>query len=90
MPYIDAPSRKEYQAAIVALPDCANPGELNFMITQLFIWYLNCKGINYAHLNDCVGAANCAVAELTRKVIRPYEINKCNENGDVYDALIGA
>jgi hypothetical protein len=81
MPYITQERRK----AILAGAKPQDPGELNFAITVLVDSYLEDKGeIRYAHLNDVVGAIDCAKLELYRRVAAPYEDEKIAENGDVY------
>ena len=60
-------------------------GELNFAISVLVDGYLKNKGgIKYSHLNEVVGALDCAKLELYRRVAAPYEDKKMEENGDVY------
>lgn len=81
MPYIESLDRPRAEY----LP--ANPGELNFAITQLLLRYLH-RQINpyrYADLNECVGALECAKLEFVRRVVVPFEGDKCDLNGDVYD-----
>jgi hypothetical protein len=81
MPYITQERRK----AILAGAKPQDPGELNFAITVLVDVYLEDKGgIRYAHLNEVVGAIDCAKLELYRRVAAPYEDEKIAENGDVY------
>ena len=47
--------------------------------------YLKDKGeIRYAHLNEVIGAIDCAKLELYRRVATPYEDKKIEESGDVY------
>ena len=81
MPYIKPTRRK----AILAGAKPQDPGELNFAITALVDRYLEDKGeIRYAHLNEVIGAIDCAKLELYRRVAAPYEDKKIAENGDVY------
>jgi hypothetical protein len=81
MPYI-TPERRE---AILAGAKPQDSGELNFAITTLVDRYLEDKGgIRYAHLNEVIGALDCAKLELYRRVAAPYEDEKIAENGDVY------
>ena len=83
MPYI----RQERRDAIRAGARPQDAGELNFAITVLVDNYLNDKGgIRYAHLNEVIGAMDCAKLELYRRVVAPYEDQKIQENGDVYNA----
>jgi len=81
MPYITQERRK----AILDGAKPQDPGELNFAITVLVDSYLRDKGgIRYSHLNEVVGAIDCAKLELYRRVAAPYEDEKIAENGDVY------
>jgi hypothetical protein len=60
-----------------------HPGTLNYIITRLVVWYLG-KNPNYERYNAAIGALECAKQELYRRQIAPYEDEKCEENGDVY------
>jgi uncharacterized protein DUF6899 len=83
MPYITPERRK----AILAGAKPQDAGELNFAITMLVDDYLKDKGeIRYSHLNEVIGAVDCAKLELYRRVAAPYEDEKIAENGDVYRA----
>ncbi len=81
MPYI----KKERREAILAGADPQDAGELNFAITVVVDNYIRNKGgIRYAHLNEAVGALECAKLELYRRLAAPYEDTKIQEAGDVY------
>jgi hypothetical protein len=81
MPYIKSERRK----AILAGAKPQDPGELNFAVTALVDRYLEDKGgIRYSHLNEVIGALDCAKLELYRRIAAPYEDAKIVENGDVY------
>lgn len=80
MPYLE-PHIKENLDSI-AVP--TTPGELNYLITKLALKYLAYKGLNYLHVNDVVGALECAKQEFYRRVAVPYEDVKIQKNGDVY------
>lgn len=81
MPYI----KQERRDAIRAGAKPQDAGELNFAISILVDDYLKDKGpLRYAHLNEVVGAIDCAKLELYRRVAVPYEDQKIEENGDVY------
>jgi len=83
MPYINRERRK----AILTGAKPQDAGELNFAITSLVDRYLEDKGgIRYAHLNEVIGAIDCAKLELYRRVAAPYEDEKIAENGDVYSS----
>ncbi len=81
MPYITADARARLDKG--GKPE--TPGELNYAITRLVDDYLIQKGgIRYAHVNEVIGALECAKLELYRRVAAPYENQKLNETGDVY------
>ena len=83
MPYIDGPARERIDAG--GAPETA--GELNYAITRLVDAYLVRRGgIRYAHLNEVVGALECAKLELYRRLAAPYEDEKLRATGDVYRA----
>lgn len=84
MPYI----KQERRDAILNGARPQDAGELNFAITALVDRYLEDKGdIRYAHVNEVVGALDCAKLELYRRVAVPYEDKKIAEAGDVYQIL---
>ncbi len=83
MPYIN----QERRDAILAGADPKDAGELNFAITILVDKYLQNKGgLRYAHINEVVGAMECAKLELYRRLAVPYEDQKIAEAGDVYQS----
>ena len=82
MPYIDADARKRMDAGAKA----GTPGELNYAITRIADDYLVRKGkLRYAHLNEVIGALECAKLEFYRRLAAPYEDQKIASEGDVYD-----
>ena len=84
MPYIAADARARIDGG--GKPQTA--GELNYAITRLVDDYVIAKGgVRYAHLNEVVGALECAKLELYRRVAAPYEDQKIAEAGDVYRVL---
>jgi hypothetical protein len=90
MPYIKQENReflgKRYKLDIKTgnydYPTTA--GELNYVVTRLCRDYLIDNGVNYATMNEIVGALECCKQELYRRIIGPYENEKIEENGDVY------
>ena len=81
MPYVDKDARTRLDKR--EMPK--NAGELNYAITKLVDGYLKSKGtIRYAHLNEVMGAMECAKLELYRRIAVPYEDSKIEQNGDVY------
>ena len=86
MPYI----KKERRNAIMSGDEPRDPGELNFALTIIVDKYLqNRGGLRYAHINEVVGALECAKLELYRRVAAPYEDQKMKESGDVYGSSAG-
>ena len=83
MPYISTEDRNDLDNG--AMPETA--GELNYMISALLDDYLVGKGKNYANINEVIGMLECAKLELYRRVAAPYEDEKIDQNGDVYDVV---
>lgn len=84
MPYIKPADRAALEKWPRAIEDA---GELNYMITQLIMHYVKQHSrplLRYWIINDVVGALEGAKAEFQRRVVGPYEDQKCKENGDVY------
>ena len=77
MPYIDAKRRSNIKHP-------KNPGELNYLFTQIIKDYIKEVGESYRSYNDCIGALQCCGLELYRRKIAPYEDKKIEANGDVY------
>lgn len=81
MPYIKIDDRKRLDGG--DKPGTA--GELNYMLTKLVDNYLTEKGeLRYSHINEVVGALECAKLELYRRIAAPYEDSKLSRSGDVY------
>ena len=91
-PYIP----QHLRANLVDCPVASNPGELNFLITDLILVYLTDKyrynpadkkeedEVNYEALNEIVGVLECAKHEFMRRLLDRYEDEKRTINGDVY------
>lgn len=84
MPYIFKDMRGSLDPVGMTAKQPTTEGELNFVITSLCVEYIEQKGLNYAHVNEVIGALECAKLELYRRVAAPYEDKKIKENGDVY------
>jgi len=82
MPYIKKEDREKFA---LSLGTIHNPGELNYLITQLLVKYQKNKGLSYQTINDIIGVLECAKQEYYRRVATPYEHLKIKEHGDVYD-----
>ncbi len=81
MPYIQQDSRAIFDAEIDNLYAPTNPGDLNYIITQICLKYLKERGTNYQRINDVVGCLDCAKMEFYAKLARPYEEEKIKLNG---------
>lgn len=88
MPYISPDSRNELQreTLVKMRRPPSEPGELNYMITELLFDYLRAIGGSYTYdkFNSLIGVLECAKLELYRRMVAPYEDKKKEENGDVY------
>lgn len=82
MPYVKKDDRWRFVSP-------TNAGELNYAITMVLSGYLVDHGLNYQHINDCMGALEGAKAEFYRRVAVPYEEDKIAANGDVYPVITG-
>ncbi len=81
MPYIKQAMRKTLDRPKQWIE---GPGELNYVITRAIQTYLP-PDMSYQVINDVIGALECAKQEFYRRVVVPYEQEKIEENGDVYD-----
>lgn len=79
MPYILQSARVEL---VDRTPEGA--GELNYVFTKVIQQYVQDCGLSYQVINDIVGALEGAKSEFQRRVVAPYEEEKCRANGDVY------
>lgn len=80
MPYINQRQREMLFKGVA--PE--NPGQLNYLITNMVIDYVMEVGLSYQAINDVRGALGGALAEFERRVAVPYEDKKIVLNGDVY------
>jgi hypothetical protein len=87
MPYIDPCDRRTAPRGLRDVlrfaAERAAPGGLNYLVTRLVVAWLG-KAPTYEQFNAAVGALECAKLELYRRMVAPYEDEKCAENGDVY------
>jgi hypothetical protein len=51
--------------------------------------YVQRRGISYATLSEVRVALSDAGTEFYRRIVGPYEDRKAEENGDVYEPLLG-
>lgn len=83
MPYASKDRREALQLSYKAKGSPQVAGELNYLFTIIAQRYLKEHGLNYQHINDCIGALEGAKLELYRRIVAPYEDTKIEENGDV-------
>ncbi len=88
MPYIKDDDRVRLNEILDVLEEhlIRNPGELNYLLTQVCLSYF--EAINkpgYNTINNVVGALECTKLEFYRRLAAPYEDTKIEENGDVYN-----
>lgn len=79
MPYIPLIRRQEIENGGFPL----NAGELNYVITCTLIDYVEHTEKNYQTFNDISGALHNAYQEFYERVIKPYEKQKIQDNGDL-------
>ncbi len=84
MPYINKNAREKFDNDFSG-DQADNAGELNYMFTTLILEYINKHGLNYQRINDVVGALEGAKLEFYRRMATPYEEEKIEENGDIYE-----
>lgn len=80
MPYIHPHAKERLQLGEPTL----GAGELNYLLTELCLEYMEDHDEGYATLNDIVGALELCKMEFNRRVVTPYEDKKIEDNGDVY------
>ena len=97
MPYILEKDRPPYDAHIGALKDMVDKvqgspyGHINYIITRLIVESISRRNrtrktaLSYDQLNSIVGLLECVKLELYDQVAKPYEKNKRDMNGDVYN-----
>ena len=59
-------------------------GELNYALTTMLLASLPTP-LTYQAINDCLGALEGAKLEFYHRIVRPFEQQKMDENGDVYE-----
>lgn len=100
MPYIDPKRREkiyffspgyysqldppEDEICFIDATSVETVGELNYAITKLIAYYLENTGHRYEYFNGVVGVLECAKMEMYSQLVRPYEEEKKEENGNVY------
>ena len=88
MPYIKFDVKEDFKSVVTKLRTSSmrNPGELNYLITELCLAYLSPEigPVSYQDYNDIVGALESAKLEFYRRSVVPFEDQKILQNGDVY------
>lgn len=94
MPYIKAKNKELYDKEIDQLVQKLYTkwrgvgdieGDLNYIITSLFVGFLRHVKVRYTWINAFVGVLECCKQEFYRRIAGPYEDKKIAQNGDVYD-----
>ncbi len=92
MPYIAQEKRMMLEHALATLAASViveeqknQAGVLNYCISALFNEVLKTNGISYRNINELIGVLECAKLELYRRVASPYEDEKIQSNGDVFN-----
>ena len=81
MPYIDQALRDVIDRG---MEQPNNPGQLNYVLTQVVKAYIERNDESYQTYNDIMGALEGCKLELYRRMIAAYEDRKIEENGDCY------
>jgi len=89
MPYIPQSDRftLDYYATaltVILLTEENFDSHLNYIISTIMNGLLH-ENVSYAKVNKLIGVLECAKLELYRRIASPYEDEKCESNGDVYD-----
>lgn len=83
MPYINDDRRYVIDFPLQRVADSIDtPGDLNYVICRL--WSTKAEH-NYHDMSRWLAAVRDAADEISRRVVGPYEDQKCFENGDVFD-----
>ncbi len=91
MPYTDSESRIVTQP--FSIQAAQTPGELGFQINALILSYVQNKiseGVpaGFTLLSTPLGVLDSIAREYYRRVMVPFENEKCAVNGDVYGELL--
>ena len=84
MPYIHQVKRAEIDHC--GIDAVNNAGELNYFITSNLLKILG-EYANYEAYNKVLGVLEAVKLELYRRMVAPYEEDKCERNGDVYEKI---
>lgn len=87
MPYIKPDKRGPLDLAIAQVvyrQEVGNYGDLNYAITKLVDHWCTVFP-SYDNFNALIGVLECVKQEFYRRKVVPYEEQKREENGDVYE-----
>lgn len=90
MPYVSEKTREYWASTIAVFEHSAltngaalGAGEVNYLVTKILLAWLG-RSPRYQDYNAAIGVLECIKLELYARRVRPYEDEKCAENGDVY------
>ena len=84
MPYIPQKDRQRFDFYLDALnSNIITPGEFNYCVSRLAWDMIKRLGGNYAAHNTVIGALQCVILELYRRLTGPYENEAIAKNGDI-------
>lgn len=83
MPYVDRARRQVLDAGHPP----ATSGDLAYVLTKELLSYLEHHGEQFQTHSEILGALEATKLEWYRRRLAPYEDEKCEVNGDVYDPL---
>jgi hypothetical protein len=86
MPYIPVERREE----IMEGSKVNTPGELTWVLTAAINLYLKDRTLHkddntFVDYADVLAALEATKLEFYRRIVAPYEEQKCFDNGDVYE-----
>ncbi len=82
MPYLDHRRKADLDSGRV---QATQPGDLTYVLTRECVRFVNCRGdVRFLDLAMVLGCIGATLLEFYRRVVVPYEKNKCRDNGDVY------
>ena len=88
MPYIAKAERLriDYKMRqLLAVAQDWTPGELNYVLTRIVDFAIGPE-LSYAALNEKLGVLEAVKLEIYRRLAAPYEDQKMEANGDVYQS----
>ena len=85
-PYIAQTRRGDFGVLLEEIKSTRidNPGEVVYLFCKIADIYLSQHLMEFARMNDIMGALESAKADFIRNVLGPYEVKKQTERGDVW------